>query len=108
MLDAEDSCPFVPDTGIDRGGVGFGSLPDGIGDACQCGDVSGDGFVTGTDALMIRRALLVPPSATLVSADLCDVGGGAGCTTGDALIIRRALLVPPSATVLQRCGPALP
>jgi len=46
--------------------VGAGSPPDGIGDACQCGDVNNDGFVTGTDATLIKRA----------SVDLSPYTGG--------------------------------
>jgi hypothetical protein len=107
--DACDDCPFTanPDQ-TDRGGVGAGSPPDGIGDACQCGDVSGDGRVTTADALLLRRSLLTPPSATLSRPTLCNVGGSAACTVADAIIVQRALLLPPSATIGQVCIPATP
>ncbi|HEB89875.1 MAG TPA: hypothetical protein ENI85_09925 [Deltaproteobacteria bacterium] len=104
-----DNCPYFPNAGQeDSGGVGFGSLPDGIGDACQCGDVSGNGVVTTSDALIIRRSMLVPPTATMNRPDLCDVGGSTDCSTADPLILRRALLVPPTATIRQQCAPANP
>src|SRR5271157_2429286 len=47
ILDPYDNCPYTynPDQ-KDSGGVGSGSPPDGIGDACQCADVNNDGFVT--------------------------------------------------------------
>ncbi len=36
VLDANDNCPFFPNPG--QADLNF----DGIGDVCQCGDVSGD------------------------------------------------------------------
>lgn len=107
--DSVDVCPRVPDPAqTDSGGIGTGSAPDGIGDACQCGDVNGDGRVTLGDAVLIGRSLLTPPTATLARPQLCDVGGSAGCSTGDAVVIRRALLAPPTASVAQQCSPPLP
>lgn len=109
VLDGADNCPFTPNAGQeDVGGIGFGSAPDGIGDACQCGDVTGNGVVTNGDALQIRRSLLVPPTATLGDPALCDVGGSASCSGADSLIIRRALLNPPTAAISQQCAPANP
>ena len=109
VADADDNCPYAanPDQ-TDTGGVGPLAAADGIGDACQCGDVNGDGRVTGTDAVVIRRAFLVPPKATMTKPDLCDVGATAGCTQSDAVVIRRALLVPPTQTIRQLCPAANP
>jgi hypothetical protein len=108
--DATDNCPFSANADqADTGGVGNGSAPDGIGNACQCGDVSGDGFVTIADATIIRRSLLLPPTATQARPQLCDVGPAvSGCSVADATIIRRALLTPPTATIAQVCAPARP
>jgi hypothetical protein len=109
VFDAADDCQFTINVDqSDRGGVGSGSLPDGIGDACQCGDVSGDGRVTTADAVVMQRALLVPATATMTMPGLCDVGGQAGCSAADAVILRRALLSPPTALILPRCAPANP
>jgi hypothetical protein len=104
VANAADDCPFVANPGQeDAGGVGSGSGPNGVGDACECGDVNGDGFVTLADATAITRALLSPPTATLARPELCDVGGALGCSAGDAVVIRRALLAPPTAAVEERC-----
>ena len=109
IADASENCPFFPNPDqTDSGGIGVGSAPDGIGDACQCGDVSGNGVVTTADALIIRRSMLAPPTATMARPDLCDVGGSTSCSTADPLIVRRALLVPPTATIAQQCAPANP
>ncbi len=53
-------------------------------DDCQCGDVNGSGDVTTADALIIRRSLFVPPTATMSRSDLCDVGGSAACVSEPA------------------------
>jgi probable HAF family extracellular repeat protein len=107
--DAIDNCPHVANADqADHGGVGSGSAPDGIGDACQCGDVTGDGRVTLADAATVQRALLQPPTATLAQPTLCDVNGDGSCTLADAVVLRRALLAPPTATIQQLCAPATP
>lgn len=107
--DACDNCPSVANPWQeDRGRLGAGSVPDGIGDACQCGDVNDDGAVTLSDAVAVQRSLLNPPTATLAAPERCDVGGARGCSIGDAVQIRRALLIPPAATVQQACAPAAP
>jgi hypothetical protein len=57
-LDADDNCPGIANAGQGDAGT-LGSLtPDGIGDFCQCGDVTANGAVTATDALRINQALL--------------------------------------------------
>jgi uncharacterized repeat protein (TIGR03806 family) len=89
--DASDNCPHVPNDQVDAGGVGLASAADGIGDACQCGDVSGDGFVTDADATTLRQALAGagPPA----DPALCDVfPGGAEpgrCDLEDAVVLAR-------------------
>jgi hypothetical protein len=92
----------------DRGSVGAGSPANGRGDACECGDVTGDGRVTTADAVVITRSLLVPPTAALAQPQLCDVGGSAACSTADAAIVTRALLVPATAQISEVCAPAVP
>jgi len=105
--DGSDNCPLVANPGQDDvGGVGVNAPPDGIGDDCQCGDVNGDGKVTASDAALIQRALLIPPTATMSQPAYCDVGGSAGCSVSDLAIVRRALLIPPTAQIQQVCAPA--
>jgi hypothetical protein len=109
VFGCDDNCPYAPNPGQeDTAGTGSLSLPDGIGDECQCGDVSGDGRVTNADGAIIMRALMVPPIATMARPELCDVGGSLDCTNADAVIVLRALMVPPLAAIAQQCGPALP
>jgi hypothetical protein len=102
----DDNCPYWENPGQeDRGGVGRTSLPDGIGDVCQCGDVDGDGRIGLMDSVIIQRALF--NRATMSKPELCDVDGSATCTLADAAIVLQSLSVPPSATIRQECDPAL-
>jgi len=105
--DAADNCPYASNPlQEDRGGVGEGSGPDGIGDACQCGDVSGDGRVDAGDVLLYRRHFAGVPSP--FAEDLCSVvGGAAACDATDVVVMRRTLAgLPPG--VSQHCAAANP
>jgi hypothetical protein len=80
--------------GIDRGGVGDASAPDGIRDADQCGDVTADGVAASAD-VAAERALLAGAS-TPAAPGKCNVRGspgtGAGtCDIVDVTVLRRAL-----------------
>jgi hypothetical protein len=78
--DDRDSCPFVWNPGqedTDR---------NGIGDACQCGDVNGDGVTNVTDALRIARGEVLTSDPNF---DRCDVNGDGLCNVTDALMIAR-------------------
>jgi hypothetical protein len=57
-----DNCPQIANADqLDSGGVAT-TTPDGIGDACQCGDVTGNGIVNGQDANAVKRAALGDPT----------------------------------------------
>lgn len=103
VKDSADNCPKTPNANqADRGGVNSSS-PDGIGDACQCGDVSGDGKITNTDSVLIKRYLLgLQPN---FRSNFCDVSGDSTCTNTDATVIERAVLgLPPG--LKQSCAAA--
>ena len=101
--DNADNCPLTANPNqSDSGGVDTKSA-DGIGDACQCGDISGDGKISNTDSVLIKRHLLGLPSN--FNADFCDVNGDALCTNTDAVLIQRTLLgLPPG--IIQSCKAA--
>lgn len=112
--DAQDNCPYAANPAqSDVGGLGTGSPSNAVGDACECGDVTGDGRVTIADAVVISRSLLDPPTASRTRPELCDVGGSPNpatqdCSLADAVIVRRALLNPPTASIQAVCAPAHP
>jgi len=101
--DNGDNCPAAANADQkDSGGLDT-NTPDGIGDACQCGDVSGNGRITNTDSVLMKRYLLGLPSN--FDADLCDVNGDDQCTNTDAVLIQRSLLgLPPGLS--QTCTAA--
>jgi hypothetical protein len=113
--DLIDNCPYTynPDQ-KDTGGVGAGSPPDGIGDACQCGDVDNDGFVTSIDATAIVRALsnLAPYGAAGVTAlpgyQKCDVNGDGVCNGLDSTAILRKIANLTNGFHPQKCTAAVP
>jgi hypothetical protein len=78
--DGEDNCPHVPNSDqADTDG-------NGIGDACQCGDVNGDGVTNVTDAVSIARGEVLSASPHFAK---CDVNGDGACNVTDALSIAR-------------------
>jgi subtilisin family serine protease len=106
---ADDNCRYIANDQSDTGGVSS-SGPDGIGDACQCGDVDGNGTVNDLDrqALRAHRGSGIP----LPEPALCNVrgpadGGATDCDLLDLVVLSRALLgLEPG--IGQVCSPALP
>jgi mono/diheme cytochrome c family protein len=83
-----------PRAGIDRGGVGDDSQPDGIRDFSQCGDVSNDGVDTSADVALMRTWL--SGVGNMPARFKCNVSGPAGnsdaaCNIADVAALRRAL-----------------
>jgi hypothetical protein len=83
-----------PRLGIDRGGVGDSSQPDGIRDVQQCGDVTADGVDTNADVRAIRAQLA--SLSTPLAPGKCNVNGpngsgGGSCNVADVAALRRAL-----------------
>ena len=105
----DDNCPDTANPGQeDRGGLATAE-PDGIGDACQCGDVSGNGQVNGQDAIAIRRyGIGAEPNPLFAVAGNCDVTGSGACNGQDANAVKRAALGAASPTFRQDCPNANP
>ena len=113
ICDTGDLCPYASDPGQeDTGGTG-GDLPDGIGDACQCGDVTDDGRITLTDFVQIRQFVAsggtALPSPSFVP-DKCDVSGDQQCSLADFAFVRKAVAVGTNHSPLieQSCPAAIP
>jgi len=80
--------------GVDRGGIGDGSQPDGIRDASQCGDVTADGVDTEADAASVRSWLAGGGTPPVLAK--CNVSGANGsapatCNIADVTALRRAI-----------------
>ncbi|MFI5315799.1 MAG: hypothetical protein ACHQ6T_08865 [Myxococcota bacterium] len=107
--DSLDDCPVAANPSqSDSGGLGD-LTPDGVGDACQCGDVSDDGRVLDDDVALLRD-FLARRIAALPAPQKCDVGPGSSagaCDLLDAALLRRALAgLPPG--IANVCAPFLP
>lgn len=106
VQDALDVCPVEPDPAqADSGGLG-GATPDGVGNACQCGDPSDDGRIDAADTSALR-AFLANPLAALPAPQKCDVGGSSACDLLDAVRLRRAL-AGLAQGIAHNCAPFLP
>ena len=108
-----DDCPFEPNySQTDSGGVGT-STPDGIGDACQCGDVSGDGIVDAADVAAFRSFLAQAGTAAppYPFSRKCKLSAGtAPCSILDVVILEHALAPggPLGPGIAQSCAAANP
>ncbi len=99
LCDWDDLCPGIanPSNNEDTNG-------DGIGDACQCGDVDGSGSLDSADAAFIHRASLGLYTPPFVDLGLCDVDNSGTCDSADAAFVHRGslgLYTPPF--VLEVC-----
>ena len=93
--DDEDNCTFVQNAGQEdccTPGSSSTSNPDGIGNACQCGDVTGDGAANSFDATMIKRQALGLSAPLFNAPDNCDVTGDGNCNSFDATMVTRKAL----------------
>lgn len=103
--DCDDNCPKRQNADqLDTGGIAS-SGPDGVGDACQCGDVNNNGIVTALDALLVwKYATGVIPG--LPALDKCNVDTDPDCNLLDAAVINRASRgLPPG--ISQTCVAAV-
>jgi len=93
VADAVDNCPQRANPGQeDTGGIA-NAVADGIGNACQCGDVTANGVVNGQDANAIQRhGLGLASNPLFVAPQNCDVSGNGQCNGQDANAVRRAAL----------------
>jgi hypothetical protein len=120
LTDPVDNCPFTanPDQ-ADAGGFAT-TVPNGRGNACECGDANGSGKVvsaatpeTGAggvplvpDLQRIREYLvgMHPGDATIEG--LCSVAGDTACDAADAVVLERAL-AGLEAVPAPRCAAAV-
>jgi hypothetical protein len=105
-----DSCDYKANVDQkDGGGIGT-TTPDLIGDACQCGQLAGNGSVDAVDVTALRNHLAQNPVLTAAQLPFCSViGGPTECTIRTLTVLRRALAAPGLGPgVAQVCQAALP
>ena len=106
----DDNCPFEPNADQADAGSIPAAGPDGIGDVCQCGDVSTDGVIGLSDFVQIRKWVAsggtVLPSPGFVAAK-CDVTADGNCSLADFVKVRQAVAGDTTA-IVNACEPAVP
>ena len=104
VVDSEDNCINTPNPDqADNGGINT-LVADGVGDACQCGDVNNNGRIDNTDAIILKRHVLGLPPGIIESK--CNVSIGENCDNTDAILIQRAILgFPPG--IASTCSAAI-
>lgn len=103
-----DNCPFAYNpTQSDLGGI-LSLAPDGVGDACQCGDVNDDALVDALDIATYRAGLAAIAPVGPAGLTKCGViAGPPQCTVRDVSVIARALApVPFLPGIDQTCAAA--
>jgi hypothetical protein len=83
---ASDNCPFFANP--DQADVDV----DGRGNACECGDQTGDGTNTVADLVGINQAIFNPVLAT----PLCDANGDGLCSVADIVATNAEIFSPTS------------
>ncbi len=114
IANAVDNCLHAANPSqADAGGLGVTS-PDAIGNACQCGDASGDGVVSDVDVTAIRNALAsgAPLAPDLLARCVVYLAGSA-CDVVQVAVLERATTLPrqlpfTTAAAGQFCDAALP
>jgi hypothetical protein len=109
---SDDNCPFLVNTDqTDRGGF-KSTLRNQIGDACECGEVSGDGQIQGTagstDDVAEMQKILAGLAATPETEDRCSISGDPGCDILDVFILDQAIDTSDLNLLRRTCPTASP
>jgi hypothetical protein len=94
---APDNCPFVVN-GTQTNSDGFVA-----GDACQCGDVTGEGSLTATDYQRAREHVAGRTLGGPFDTNRCDVTGDGLCDVRDLAVLERLTSGKP-ATLTPGCA----
>jgi glucose/arabinose dehydrogenase len=92
LIDPVDRCPAfatLDQTDTDA---------NGIGNACECGDQSGDGRLNVSDLIAINQAIFNPSLVT----PLCDANGDGRCNVSDIVSVNRDLFTATADTSCAR------
>ncbi len=106
-----DNCPYTANASQgDTGRVATladpnGATPDGVGNVCQCGELTIDGRVVQEDLDAMRDGLSGQPIDP-TAAPRCSVSGGTDCDARDYAVLRRALAQAGPGVQLV-CAPAV-
>ena len=106
ILEPGDNCPNERNAGQEDGGGLLTPTPNGVGNACECGDLGIDGRIDDPDIAALRGWLAREPAAT-PALQRCSVVGGIECDVRDFAVLKRARngLTPAIAPVCAAASP---
>jgi LmbE family N-acetylglucosaminyl deacetylase len=98
VCSTSDNCPTAANTGQQDADL------NGVGDACECGDVDLTNVVGASDVNRIRGRLAgLPPGISATGLARCSViGSSTDCDVRDLAVLRRALHTPPLGPGISR------
>jgi hypothetical protein len=89
--DQADNCPYVSNTNQkDRGGL-LTKRPDGIGDACQCGDITGDGRIDDKDLKLYTQTIAKKGKPKFKRTELCNISSSTACDKKDLSALTKVI-----------------
>ena len=91
-----DNCPLVGNNDQTNGDIYE------AGDACQCGDVTGDGTITPLDYTRAREIVTGRTPSGPAEVNKCDVTGDADCHVEDLAVLDR-LVQGAQASIVYGC-----
>jgi hypothetical protein len=111
-LNDTDNCVYeVNPAQLDDGGFelegGGASIPDFVGNRCQCGEGGGDGVVNAQDVDDLRD-ILAETMADEDAEERCSISGDDGCDMRDVVVLmrnRESLPAPPLRSVCTKATP---
>ncbi len=106
ILEPGDNCPNERNAGQEDDGALLTSTRNGVGNACECGDLGIDGRIDDPDITALRSWLARAPGPT-PALQRCSVIGGIECDVADFAVLVRARngFAPSLASVCAAASP---
>ena len=89
--DFQDNCRFTYNPNQQDTGGFLTSVPDGIGNACQCGDVDANGVVNAADLSFLTASQNISNAQHLAHPELCNLTPEGECDQQDITVLSNAL-----------------
>jgi hypothetical protein len=100
--DTTDNCRYTRNLSQQDSGSINSSTRDGIGDACQCGDLTGDGIVDSQDLRLYKSVLQETTPIGMPTPELCDLNGDHVCSAKDITTLTQLLTAAETGSAAPR------
>jgi hypothetical protein len=104
-----DNCVFTFNPTQDNNGGFLTTVPDTLGDECQCGDPDADGRIlnNGSDVAALRE-VVAGLTNDANALGLCSVADSPACDMKDVIVLQRRLAGQPAPPIAAACLRAIP